>query len=390
VQQVCNGDLDRPILLEVRDWDASGTHGMIGRCQTSLRAIVEPAGGRQAVRFTLVNDELRKKKGAAYKGSGVLEFTRSDILKQHTLLEFVRGGCELALQVAIDFTASNGAPSLASSLHYRNPMGDNEYQQAIRAVGEILLEYDSDKQVPVWGFGGQINGRVEHCFPLTFDPEHDEVDGVQGLLAAYANAFQFVSLSGPTIFSKILERAAMCAHRAGCSQQQQQYDILLILTDGVINDMDATISQIVNASALPLSIIIVGVGNANFASMETLDADDERLRDINTGRVQQRDTVQFVPFRQYRGSPAALARDVLAEIPQQLVGYMKARGIVPNRPVAASNRHLQIPQARPAAAQRWGQVQTAVQQGSIPVAMAVAPPNGPRPPATAPPAAHAL
>ena len=285
-------------------------------------------------------------------------------------------------------------------------MGANEYQQAIRAVGDILLEYDTDKQVPLWGFGGQINGRVDHCFPLTFDPTHDEVDGVQGMLAAYANAFQFVSLSGPTIFSKIIAQAAARAAAAPCSQQQQQYNILLILTDGVINDMDATISQIVNASVLPLSIIIVGVGTADFNAMETLDADDERLRDMSTGRVQQRDTVQFVPFRQYSGSPAALARDVLAEIPGQLVGFFKSRGIVPNAPQAASQRHLAIPQAQPAmqgggggggAQQRWGTVQRAVQQGNIPMATAVAPPAVPagggrrrppepasRPPPTAP------
>ena len=107
VQQICNGDLDRPIMLEVLDWESSGSHGMIGRCTTSLRAIVEPAGGRGPVRFVLVNDALKKKKGAAYKGSGTLEFYRADVLRQHTLLEYVRGGTELALMVAVDFTASN-------------------------------------------------------------------------------------------------------------------------------------------------------------------------------------------------------------------------------------------------------------------------------------------
>jgi hypothetical protein len=42
--------------------------------------------------------------------------------------------------------------------------------------------------------------------------------------------------------------------------------VLLILTDGVINDMDATIAALVHASTQPLSIIIVGVGSENFAS----------------------------------------------------------------------------------------------------------------------------
>lgn len=51
---------------------------------------------------------------------------------------------------------------------------------------------------------------------------------------------------------------------------------------------------------------------------------------------------QFVPFRDYVDrtgnhvlSMARLARDVLAEIPDQLVSYMKAQGIRPRPPPAA-------------------------------------------------------
>jgi len=59
---------------------------------------------------------------------------------------------------------------------------------------------------------------------------------------------------------------------------------LLILTDGVINDFDATVDQIVAGSDLPLSIIIVGVGSADFEAMDELDADTAPLRSEKTGR----------------------------------------------------------------------------------------------------------
>lgn len=38
--------------------------------------------------------------------------------------------------------------------------------------------------------------------------------------------------------------------------------------------MEPTKTSIVNSSHLPLSIIIVGVGNADFANMEILDGDN--------------------------------------------------------------------------------------------------------------------
>ena len=41
--------------------------------------------------------------------------------------------------------------------------------------------------------------------------------------------------------------------------------------------MPQTIDLIYNLSELPCSIIIVGVGDADFESMETLDGDDEAL-----------------------------------------------------------------------------------------------------------------
>ena len=48
---------------------------------------------------------------------------------------------------------------------------------------------------------------------------------------------------------------------------------MLILTDGDIHDMPQTIDSLVYASGLPLSVIIVGIGNADFVNMEKLDGD---------------------------------------------------------------------------------------------------------------------
>jgi len=57
------------------------------------------------------------------------------------------------------------------------------------------------------------------------------------------------------------------------------YHILLLLTDGVILDMPSTKRLIVQLSALPCSIIIIGVGTADFAQMHELDGDEGVLKD---------------------------------------------------------------------------------------------------------------
>lgn len=73
----------------------------------------------------------------------------------------------------------------------------------------------------------------------------------------------------------------------------QVYHLLLMLTDGCIHDMRETIDMIVEMSRSPISIIIIGIGDANFDNMEVLDADDEALVDSNL-KHQVHDIVQFV------------------------------------------------------------------------------------------------
>ena len=113
------------------------------------------------------------------------------------------------------------------------------------------------------------------------------------------------------------------------SQINQKYFILLLLTDGIINDMQKTIDEIVRGSSLPLSIIIVGVGSEDFSSMHQLDADEEPLYSKTYKKQMERDIVQFVPFRKFKSNPIQLAKETLAEVPGQLLKFMESKGITP-------------------------------------------------------------
>lgn len=49
-----------------------------------------------------------------------------------------------------------------------SPYQLNAYAMALRAVGEIIQDYDSDKMFPALGFGAKLppDGRVSHEFAL--------------------------------------------------------------------------------------------------------------------------------------------------------------------------------------------------------------------------------
>lgn len=101
-----------------------------------------------------------------------------------------------------------------------------------------------------------------------------------------------IQLYGPTNFAPIIDHVARIA---STDQTGANYYVLLIITDGIITDMANTIRAIIAASYLPMSIIIVGVGDADFDAMDALDSDDALLS--NGSSKAQRDIVQFVPFR---------------------------------------------------------------------------------------------
>lgn len=262
--------------------------------------------------------------------ASTLHLTNRRMTEDTTFLDYVIGGCEISLVIAIDFTASNGDPSKIGTLHFCDSERPNEYELAIRSVGDILAAYDTDQLFPVFGFGAKLPpdySTPSHLFSLT---EDDIIPGavespnefcgtIDGVLNAYRNALYNVRLSGPTVFAGIVDAAADHARRESRGNDQS-YTILLIITDGVINDVDETLDALYRASSVPMSIVIIGVGDADFSDMNLLDGDD-------MGR--ERDIVQFVNFRQFEQAYEVLRSRVLEEIPTQFLEYMSKRNIRP-------------------------------------------------------------
>jgi hypothetical protein len=335
VRTLCNGDLDRNLKVECFDHNMNGNHALIGEFFITVRQLLEGAG--PANEHPCINPKKKSKK--SYKNSGVVHLVHVDMYKSYSFLDYIRGGTELAATISIDFTGSNGNPRDPNSLHYIQYGGKlNQYEQAIKSVGEIIEDYDSDKLFPVLGFGARLppRGDVSHLFYVNGHPDNPYCERIGGVLSAYKGCISRVQLYGPTNFAPTVN------HMAGIAREfvdGAQYFILLIITDGIITDMPQTKKAIVEASTLPLSIIIVGVGNADFDAMDELDGDDVRLTTPD-GKMAARDIVQFVPFRNFlkkgmnsQSARLHLAKEVLAEIPDQFIGFMKANRIVPKPPI---------------------------------------------------------
>ena len=231
--------------------------------------------------------------------------------------------------VAIDFTGSNGDPRVDGTLHHLSQNGQmNGYEKAISAVGSILAKYDSNQRFPVWGFGAKFDGAVRHCFQVG---NETEVQGVEGILSAYKGVFRTpLTMSGPTVFTEVISLAAAQA-KSRYKIQPLSYTILLLLTDGAVKDVEATRQALASVADAPLSIVIVGIGNADFNAMQFLD-------DLSINR----DIVQFVKFSDYEHDKRALLHATLDEIPDQLVQFFYQRGIMPQAEKMGSTSNILV------------------------------------------------
>ena len=247
-------------------------------------------------------------------------YDNSEVKENCTFLDYIAAGVRIGLSIGIDFTGSNGHPLDEGTLHSLKGKKPSDYERAIRACGNIVAYYDYDQLFPVFGFGAIINSspnkEASMCFNLNFE-QNPDIYTIENIVKAYHDCIEKdkLTFAGPTEFAPIIKKVISIIRN-----QLLEYHILMILTDGVIDDLQETIDALVEGSFLPLSVIIIGIGNADFKKMEILDGDDVPLIS-STGKKRMRDLVQFVPFSKFENDENKLSMEVLEEIPRQIVDY---------------------------------------------------------------------
>ncbi|XP_021669118.2 E3 ubiquitin-protein ligase RGLG2 isoform X1 [Hevea brasiliensis] len=254
-----------------------------------------------------------------------------------------RAGLESSnLIVGIDFTKSNewtGSRSFnRRSLHHIGD-GVNPYEQAISIIGKTLAAFDEDNLIPCFGFGdASTHDQDVFCFY----PDERFCNGFEEVLSRYREIVPNLRLAGPTSFAPIIEMASTIVEQSG-----GQYHVLLIIADGqVTRSVDTergqlspqeqkTVDAIVEASKLPLSIVLVGVGDGPWDTMREFD-DNIPAREF--------DNFQFVNFTEIMSKhvdssqkETEFALAALMEIPSQYKATIelnilgRCKGNVPER-----------------------------------------------------------
>jgi hypothetical protein len=219
--------------------------------------------------------------------------------------------CDLRVFVAIDFTSSNGDPREQSSLHHQSP-SLNVYEETIATILGTLEDQAPNAvgMYTVWGFGAKFSdGIVRHIFQCG----QGNCEDVADVLNAYKSVFSLgFCMSGPTCFDKVMQAAGVHAKKSKDARHEStifQYNVLLIITDGIMQNMEETRRQLSVYRSLPLSIIFVGVGRADMHGLSLLCKDfvDEAV---------------FVDFRAVQNNPKDLVNAALGDLGRQIAKYL--------------------------------------------------------------------
>jgi hypothetical protein len=106
---------------------------------------------------------------------------------------------------------TTGNPMQEGTLHFQNEEVINDYEETIAAIGNAIDKYNASSEYCVWGFGAKFgDGVVRHLFQCGHS---QTVRGVDGILGAYKSVFRSggITMSGPTIFTKAIQAAAVRA-----------------------------------------------------------------------------------------------------------------------------------------------------------------------------------
>lgn len=267
------------------------------------------------------------------KPAGNLSVDRFEKVKSLDLNDCIVNGTEFDISIAVDFTISNGAASNPNSFHQLS--GFNHYRKAMELILDVMFNFDKEEKVALYGFGAKIKGikefdeeEINHCFPLSGDPKRVTVTGIEAAVKAYESIVPSLKFYGPTYFRYFLREVIEKTKRK-LQKNSKIYSVLIVLTDGVNTDRNKTINLIAEATKLPISIILVAIGEKELDFLKILDGDfveggSGSLHSMKGQKI-NRDIVHFFRLTDGLSSKAEFAKLLLEELPEQVMEYYQSQ-----------------------------------------------------------------
>ena len=332
LQLLCqDDDPNKDMKITIWEWNRFSAHELVGYVMTSVNELVTKAKRGIPV-LDVMLDKRKFFGGVKPVKAGSLKILKSRILHIPSMLQYLSGGCELDLMVAIDCTLNNGNPSQQDGLHYSSESWLNDYQAILFKIGSVFDSYEGQDFI-LWGYGAKTPASQQSFFPMG-----SKLKGANDLVKAYDRTFSATNrnrliMEKDAELRQIIQSAMSRAVKAS-ENNRQCYSTLVILSTGCISDVKASIEAICQAEDTPLSIVIIGIGQGDMTPIRELAGGEDGQLFHQNGVKVQRQIVNFVSLNEFNGNTRECVSEALHEVPEQFVQHFVNSGVLPLPPKA--------------------------------------------------------
>ena len=228
-----------------------------------------------------------------------------------SLFDYIKSGILFKSFIAIDFSDE--------TYHILNEQ-KNQYLSSIKDFRKNLYEFT--RLYEVYGFGNNFNNKKGDFFNFCKDENFCELNGYTNIYLSYMEILNEIKFDNENKL-KGKNLSPLIKHLVNKIMNQQNpnyYNIIFILINpSNINDYKDCVDVFIQASFLPLSFVIIGIGenDNNFNLIKKLCDENED----NIGKKRIRNNTNFIAIKDFKQNLNKIQDEYLKKIPEQLCEF---------------------------------------------------------------------
>lgn len=250
----------------------------------------------------------------------VYVFSSSTLIKEYGIFDYLKAGIRLRTSFILDFTNSNGRPGDKNSPHYVYGTEPNIYEKLIINVGDTLKYYNYDNSIYAYGFGSlegsSYEARTADCINVNLK-DNPNIGSIKEFLDVYRECIKKIRFSSHARFAPVIKKALSLQ-----DYDPLIYNVLILFVNSVPEDLQDTIDEIIHGTYLPLSIVIVGVGDKEYNELRKISGKN-LPKYSSKGGEKIRDILHFISLNECGDNEKKFNTFILKEIPKQMIEYYK-------------------------------------------------------------------
>ena len=240
-------------------------------------------------------------------------------IRKNNFIDYILSGIHLKNFICIDFSDKELLEMNQLSNHYLN---------SILGFRETLNNFS--RKYEVYGFDYVLKNKNDNEDFLNFDKDDEELEGYTSISYAYYQFLLRLDLSDKIIKkekkNKLSSLISHISKKIFQKKSLNEYNLIFILINSLNEaQFQDCIDCFIKASFLPISFIIIGIGNDEnkFVNMKKLC----EIKKIKKGLNKLRDNTFFISMKECENKSEIIKNKCLIKIPEQICEFYEINKI---------------------------------------------------------------